>query len=41
MLAAGIGYHSAGLEQSDRAIVEELFLEGHLPVRCHCGSSEW
>ena len=36
VLMAGVGFHSAGLEQADRAVVEQLFLEGHLPVRCHC-----
>ena len=28
----GIGYHHAGLDTSDRHLVENLFLNGHLPV---------
>lgn len=31
-LISGIGFHHAGLDQGDRAMVERLFIGGHLPV---------
>ncbi|CAG2100960.1 unnamed protein product [Medioppia subpectinata] len=31
-IAKGVGYHHSGLDKSDRAIVEALFLEGLIPV---------
>ncbi|CAZ81545.1 unnamed protein product [Tuber melanosporum] len=30
----GVAFHHAGLDQNDRALVEKLFLEGHLSVIC-------
>jgi len=30
----GVGFHHAGLDSDDRKMVEELFLNGHLPVLC-------
>ncbi|CUS11806.1 unnamed protein product [Tuber aestivum] len=32
--ACGVAFHHAGLDQKDRALVERLFLEGHLSVIC-------
>ncbi|PWW77261.1 P-loop containing nucleoside triphosphate hydrolase protein [Tuber magnatum] len=32
--ACGVAFHHAGLDQNDRALVERLFLEGHLSVIC-------
>ena len=34
-LSAGVGFHYAAMEQEDRAIVEQLFLNRLLPVRIH------
>ncbi len=31
-LAKGVGFHHAGLDQSDRRTVEELFVSGDLPI---------
>jgi ATP-dependent DNA helicase HFM1/MER3 len=31
-LRAGVGFHSAAAQASDRALVESLFRAGHLPV---------
>lgn len=30
----GVGYHHAGMELSDRKLVEGLFTSGDLPVLC-------
>jgi hypothetical protein len=35
----GVGYHHAGVDVSDRKMVEEAFTRGDLPVLCekdHC-----
>jgi ATP-dependent DNA helicase HFM1/MER3 len=34
LVAEGVGYHHAGLDIQDRRIIEELFLNGLLPVIC-------
>jgi len=33
-LAFGLGLHHAGLQDRDRKIVEELFVNQHIQVRC-------
>lgn len=33
-LVAGVGFHNAAMEASDRCLVEELFLAQDLPVLC-------
>ena len=34
VLRAGVGFHYAAMEQEDRVLVEQLFLERLLPVSC-------
>jgi len=33
-VSTGVAYHHAGLESSDRTIIEKAYLEGHLGVIC-------
>lgn len=34
LVLLGVGYHHAGVEMSDRKLIEEAFLQGDLPVLC-------
>lgn len=32
----GVGYHHAGVDGSDRKVIEDAFTKGDLPVLCEC-----
>ena len=34
LIVQGVGFHHAGLDNDDRQSVQDLFLNGHLPVLC-------
>jgi hypothetical protein len=36
VLPSGVGFHNASLSAADRSAVEQLFLQGDLPVLSHC-----
>jgi ATP-dependent DNA helicase HFM1/MER3 len=38
MVKKGVGYHHAGLDLKDRALIEQLFLNGQLLALCSTGT---